>query len=55
LQGDLDELVSVMKHDPGCSMKTLHELYESRLCKGIGKEFSGEQRDKEWKKIYDVG
>jgi hypothetical protein len=55
LQGDLGELVSVMEHDPDCSMKTFHELCESMLYKGIGKEISGERKDEEWKSIYDVG
>ncbi len=54
LQRDLGELVSVMEHDPSCSMKTLHELCESRLCEQIGRELSGERRDEEWRKIYDA-
>ncbi len=44
----------MMERNLGCLMKTLHELCESRLYEGIGQEISGEQRDKEWKKIYDV-
>ncbi len=55
LQRDLGELVSVMERDLDYSMKTLHELCESQLCKGIGEEISGERRDEEWRNIYDVG
>jgi hypothetical protein len=55
LQGDLGELILMMEHDLGYSMKTLHELCESRLCEGIGKEISREQRDEEWRSIYDAG
>jgi len=44
----------VMERDPGCSMKTLHELCESRICEGIGKKNFGEQRDEDWKNIYDA-
>ncbi len=40
LQRDLSELISVMEHDLGCSMETLYELCESRLCEGIGEEIS---------------
>ncbi len=47
LQRDLGELVSMMECNPACSMKTLHELCESRLCERIGKEISGERRDEE--------
>jgi hypothetical protein len=54
LQRDLGELVSMMECDLDCSMKTLHELCESQLREGIGKEISGEQRDEEWRNIYDV-
>ncbi len=35
---DLDELVTVMERDLGCSMETLYERCESRLCEGIGEE-----------------
>ncbi len=42
LQGDFGELVSVMGCNPDCSMKIFHELCESRLCEGIGKEIFGE-------------
>jgi len=48
------ELVLVMEHDFGCSMKTLHELCESRIYKGIGKKNFGEQRDEDWRNIYDA-
>jgi hypothetical protein len=34
---------------------TFHELHESRFCEGIGRELSREQRDEEWRRIYDVG
>jgi hypothetical protein len=44
-----------MERDLDYSMKTLHELCESQLCKGIGEEISGERRDEEWRNIYDVG
>jgi len=49
MQKDLGELVSMMEHNPGCSMKILHELCESQLYKGIDKEISREQREEEWK------
>jgi hypothetical protein len=55
LQGDFGELVSVMGCNLDYSMKFFYELCESQLCEGIGKEIFGEQRDKEWKNIYDVG
>jgi len=45
----------VMGCNPDCLMKILHELCESWLCEGIGKEIFGERRDKEWRNIYDVG
>jgi hypothetical protein len=44
---DLNELVSLMERDPSCSMETLYERCESRLCEGIGEETSGEQKDEE--------
>ncbi len=31
LWGGLGELVSVMEHNPSCSMDTLYELYESQF------------------------
>jgi len=49
MQRDLGELVSMMEHNLGCSLKTLRELCESQFYKGIGKEISREQRDEEWK------
>lgn len=55
LREDLGELVSMMECDPDCSMKTLYELCESRLCKGIGEEILEERRDEEWRSIFDVG
>jgi hypothetical protein len=55
LQGDLGELVLVMERNLGSSMKTLHELCESWFYKGIGMEIFGEQRDEEWRSIYDAG
>jgi hypothetical protein len=54
LRKDLGELVSVMEHDHGYLMGILYELCESRLCKGIGEEISGERTDDERKNIYDV-
>ncbi len=42
LCSDLGELVSMMKHNRGCSMDTLCELSKSRLCTWIGVKFSGE-------------
>jgi hypothetical protein len=38
LQRVLGELVSVMECDLSCSINTLHEMCESRLYEGIGKE-----------------
>jgi hypothetical protein len=55
LQKDLGELVSMMEHDPNCSMETLYALCESWLYKGIDEEISRERRDKERRNIYDVG
>jgi hypothetical protein len=43
-----------MERDPDCSMKTLHELCESQICEGIGKKNFGEQRDEDWRNIYDA-
>jgi hypothetical protein len=40
LWSDLGEPVSVMEHNLGCSMDTLYELCESRLCEWIGAELS---------------
>ncbi len=54
LRRDLGELVSMMEHDLGCSLGTLHELGESRLCEGIGEEISKERRDEERRNIYNV-
>lgn len=45
----------MMEHDRGCSMDTICELSESRLCKWIGVKFLGEWGDGEMKNIYDVG
>jgi hypothetical protein len=42
LQKDLGELVSMKERNPSCSMEIFYELCESRLCKGIGEEISGE-------------
>jgi hypothetical protein len=44
-----------MERNLDFSMKTLHELCESRFCKGIGKKIYGEQRDEDWRNIYDAG
>jgi len=49
---DLDELVSVMEHNHGCSMETFYERCESWLCEGIGEEISEERRDEEKRNIY---
>ncbi len=54
LRKDLDELVSVMERNPGCSMETLCELCESQLCEGIEEEISGERRDEEDRNIYNA-
>jgi hypothetical protein len=45
----------VMERNSNCSMKTLHELCESRLYKGIGMKIFGEQRDEDGRSIFDVG
>jgi len=42
------------KCNPRCSIKTLHELCESWLCKEIGKKISGERRDEIMRGIFDV-
>ncbi len=55
LRKDLGELVSMMEHDPNCSMETLYELCESWLCERIDEEISRERKDKERRNIYDVG
>jgi hypothetical protein len=47
LQGEFGELVSVIERNLGCLMKTLHELCESQLCEGIGREIFEERRDEE--------
>ncbi len=52
---DLDELVSVMEHDPDCSMEIFYEWCESWLYEGISEEISGERRDEEKRNIYDIG
>jgi hypothetical protein len=51
---DFGEMVSVMEHNPGCSMGTLYELCESRMCRWIGVEISRERRDGRKINIYDV-
>ncbi len=50
----LNEPVSMMERDLGCSMEILYERCESWFCKGIGEEISGERRDEEKRNIYDV-
>ncbi len=50
----LGEFVSVMECNPCCSMKTLDELCESRLCKEINRKTSGEQRDEDGRRIFDA-
>jgi hypothetical protein len=40
----------MMEHESNYSMDIPYESCESRLCKGIGEEISGEQRDEEKKK-----
>ncbi len=52
---DLNELVSMIERDPGCSMGTHYELCESWFCEGIGEEILGERRDEKKKYIYEVG
>jgi hypothetical protein len=54
LRRDLDELISVMERNPDCSMETFYEQCDSQLCKGIGEEILGEQRDKVKRNIYDA-
>ncbi len=54
LQKMLGEFVSVMECNPCCSMKTLDELCESRLCKEINRKTSGEQRDEDGRRIFDA-
>jgi hypothetical protein len=51
---DLGELVSVMEHNLDYSMKTFHVLCESQFCEGIGRKISGDQKDEDWKSIYDA-
>jgi hypothetical protein len=48
---DLDELVSMMERNHGCSTKTLYEWCESWLYGGVGEETPREQRDEEDKYI----
>jgi hypothetical protein len=55
LRRDLGELVSMMEHNPGYSMKTLHELCESWFCEGIGKKISWERKGENGRNIYNVG
>jgi hypothetical protein len=43
-----------MERNPDCSMETFYEQCDSQLCKGIGKEILGEQRDKVKRNIYDA-
>jgi hypothetical protein len=54
LRKDLGEMVSMMEHNPGCSMETLYELCESQLCKGINEEISREKRDEKKRYICDA-
>jgi hypothetical protein len=42
-----------MEHNPDCSMKTIHELCESRFCEGIGKKIFGERRDGYWRHMCE--
>ncbi len=39
---ELSELVSMMEHNPSCSMEIQYGLCESRLCEEIGEEILGE-------------
>jgi hypothetical protein len=55
LQKHLGELVSMMERNPNYSMKTFNELCESWFYEGIGRKIFGEQRDKDWRNICDVG
>jgi hypothetical protein len=48
---DLGELVSMMERNLGCSMETLYELCESRLCVWISVEISGSEMTRK-RKIY---
>jgi hypothetical protein len=45
----------MMECNLACSMKIFHELCESRFYEGIGRKIFGEQKDENWKSIYDVG
>jgi hypothetical protein len=45
----------MMERNPGYSMKTLHVLCESWFYEGIGRKNSWEQKDEDWRSIYDVG
>ncbi len=49
---DLNELVSLMERDPGCSMETLYEQCKSWLCEGMGEKISRERKDEEKRHIY---
>ncbi len=44
----------MMEHNLGCSMKTLHVLCESQFCKRIGRKIFGEQKDEDWRSIYNT-
>jgi hypothetical protein len=55
LRRDLGELVSVMERNRHCSTKTFHVLCEWQICEGIDRNIYGEQRDVDWRSIYDVG
>jgi len=49
------ELVSVMEHNPNCSMDNFYEQCESRFLGTIGAELSRERRDVDNGKLYEVG
>ncbi len=51
----LCESVSVMERNLSSSIKILHELCESRIYNEIGRKIYGEQRDEDWRNIYDAG
>ncbi len=40
--------------NPNYSIKTFHELWESRFYNEIGKKIYGEQRDEDGRNIFDV-
>ncbi len=54
LRKDFGELVYVMERNPSCSMKTFHELCESRFYNEIGRNIYGEQRGEDWRRINDA-